>query len=102
MRIRDLKILITGGAGFVGSSLAYLYRETLPSARIVCLDNLRRRGSELNVRILKQRGISFVHSAYVTYECFSGALRGWVPLASVQRSFEIHAKALKEFAELAG
>jgi len=54
-------ILITGGAGFVGSSLAYKFRQTYPKLKIICLDNLKRRGSEINVPKLKLSGIDFIH-----------------------------------------
>ncbi len=58
----DMKsVLITGGCGFVGSSLALLCKERRPDSRIVCLDNLRRRGSELNIPRLKAAGIEFLH-----------------------------------------
>ncbi len=56
-----MRILITGGAGFVGSSLARAFKEDNPKAQIVVFDNLKRRGSELNLPIIKQRGIHFVH-----------------------------------------
>ncbi len=55
------ELLILGGAGFVGSSLALGLKENYPSWKIVCFDNLRRRGSELNLARLKQAGIDFVH-----------------------------------------
>lgn len=55
------KILITGGCGFVGSSLAILLKETYPNAEIVAFDNLKRRGSELNIPRLKDLGIDFIH-----------------------------------------
>lgn len=55
------RILITGGAGFVGSSLALLFKRHYPNLAVVCLDNLSRRGSELNLPRLKKHGISFVH-----------------------------------------
>ena len=55
------KILITGGAGFVGSSLALGLKELHPDWHIICLDNLKRRGSELNLARLKALGIEFVH-----------------------------------------
>lgn len=54
-------ILITGGAGFVGSNLAILIKEKYPGYRVVCLDNLKRRGSELNLPRIFANGIEFVH-----------------------------------------
>lgn len=44
-----MTILITGGAGFVGSSLAIYLKDKYPAYDIVVLDNLKRRGSELNL-----------------------------------------------------
>ena len=54
-------ILITGGCGFAGSNLALFLKRDYPSARIVAFDNLRRRGSELNIPRLLQAGIEFIH-----------------------------------------
>ncbi len=56
-----MKILITGGAGFVGSNLALMLQEKYPSYTIFCLDNLKRRGSELNLRRFSEAGIRFIH-----------------------------------------
>jgi CDP-paratose 2-epimerase len=53
-------ILITGGAGFVGSSLALQLKNHFPQTRVVSLDNLYRRGSELNLPRLQAAGIEFV------------------------------------------
>jgi CDP-paratose 2-epimerase len=55
------KILITGGAGFVGSNLAMKLKEKYPETQISVLDNLKRRGSELNLPRLKNAGINFIH-----------------------------------------
>lgn len=55
------RFLITGGAGFVGSNVAVALRSRFPRASVVCLDNLRRRGSEINVLRLQKSGIEFAH-----------------------------------------
>lgn len=54
------KILITGGAGFVGANLALHLRRGFPDAKIYALDNLTRNGSELNLTRLKNANINFV------------------------------------------
>jgi CDP-paratose 2-epimerase len=54
-------VLITGGAGFVGSSLALALRRQFPGLNIVALDNLHRRGSELNLPRLAAGDIRFIH-----------------------------------------
>jgi CDP-paratose 2-epimerase len=56
-----MRILITGGAGFIGSSLGLALRTRRPDWEIVALDNLYRRGSELNLPRLKAAGVEFVH-----------------------------------------
>jgi CDP-paratose 2-epimerase len=54
-------ILVTGGAGFVGSNLALKLKQDYPSVNITVLDNLKRRGSELSLKRLKAAGIEFIH-----------------------------------------
>lgn len=54
-------ILVTGGAGFVGSCLAMGMKARYGDARVISLDNLRRRGSELNLPRLKAAGVEFLH-----------------------------------------
>lgn len=56
-----MKILITGGAGFVGSSLALHFKSKFPNSKVVAFDNLKRRGSELNLPKFLEQGIEFVH-----------------------------------------
>jgi CDP-paratose 2-epimerase len=55
-----MRILITGGAGFVGSNLAVMFAAT-PGAAVIAFDNLRRRGSELALPRLRDAGVAFVH-----------------------------------------
>jgi CDP-paratose 2-epimerase len=54
-------ILITGGAGFVGSNLACMLKERFPERNVTAFDNLKRRGSEINATRLNEDGVKFVH-----------------------------------------
>jgi CDP-paratose 2-epimerase len=56
------RVLITGGAGLVGSSLASRFREKYPIAEVLCLDNLYRKGSELNRRRVEAAGVTFIYA----------------------------------------
>jgi len=53
-------ILITGGCGFIGSNLAVSLKAKYPSSKIISLDNLIRKGSELNVDRLQNNKIEFI------------------------------------------
>lgn len=55
------RVLITGGAGFVGSTLALGLKSHRPDWEVIAFDNLKRRGSELNIPRLRQAGVTFVH-----------------------------------------
>lgn len=54
-------LLVTGGAGFIGSNLAVAFKKRYPALNVMALDNLKRRGSELNLPRLKDAGVGFVH-----------------------------------------
>jgi CDP-paratose 2-epimerase len=54
-------VLVTGGAGFVGSNLSIALSARHPDWSVLALDNLRRRGSELNLPRLRQAGVEFIH-----------------------------------------
>ncbi len=54
-------ILITGGAGFVGGNIAVALKNKYPRLKIIVMDNLKRRGSEIQLARLKAKGIGFVH-----------------------------------------
>ena len=53
-----MKILITGGCGFVGSNIGFYLKKKLKNVKISSLDNLIRRGSEINQRRLKKININ--------------------------------------------
>jgi|TARA_B100001059_G_scaffold236250_1_gene285746 CDP-paratose 2-epimerase len=52
-----MKILITGGCGFVGSNIAIYLKKKLKIARITSIDNLTRKGSAINKNRLKNYNI---------------------------------------------
>ncbi len=54
-------VLITGGAGFIGSNLAFSLKEARPELKVLAMDNLKRRGSELNLPRLRAAGVEFSH-----------------------------------------
>jgi len=50
-----MRILITGGCGFVGSNLAIYFKENQIGTQINSLDNLSRKGSVLNLKRIKKK-----------------------------------------------
>ena len=52
-----MKILITGGCGFVGSNIAIYLKKKFSRININSLDNLSRRGSSVNLNRLKKQNI---------------------------------------------
>ena len=66
------QILITGGAGFVGSNLCIYLKKQYPQYHVIAFDNLKRRGSELNLARLKEAGVVFMHGDCRNPEDFNG------------------------------
>jgi CDP-paratose 2-epimerase len=79
-----MKILITGGAGFVGASMARLFQEQ--NCEVTAFDNLKRRGSELNLPDFRRRNIQFVH----------GDIRQPSDFDSLQGNFDVVIEASAE------
>jgi CDP-paratose 2-epimerase len=57
-----MRVLVTGGAGFVGANLCVHLAAHRPDWQITALDNLHRRGSELNLPRLEAAGVAFVRA----------------------------------------
>jgi CDP-paratose 2-epimerase len=53
-----MKILITGGCGFVGSNIAIFLKKKIKKVDIYSLDNLFRKGSRINLMRLKKHKIN--------------------------------------------
>ena len=85
-------VLITGGAGFVGSSLALAIRRVYPTTEVVAFDSLRRRGSEMNLPRLKAGGVRFVH----------GDVRNLADLAGISPAPDLILECSAEPSVLAG
>jgi len=66
-------VLVTGGAGFVGANLAICLKRDHPSWTVAALDNLHRRGSELNLSRLREKGVLFFHGDVRIMEDLEGA-----------------------------
>jgi len=56
-----MRVLVTGGAGFVGANVALGLAARHDDWRVAAFDNLSRRGSELNLPRLRRGGVEFVH-----------------------------------------
>jgi len=52
---------VTGGSGFIGANLCVTLAARHPEWELIALDNLKRRGSELNLPRLREAGVAFVH-----------------------------------------
>ncbi len=57
----------------MGSGLALRVKRERPKARVVALDNLKRRGSELNLPRLREAGVTFIHGDIRNPEDLEGA-----------------------------
>ena len=88
----SFSILITGGCGFVGSNLCLMLKHKYPDYQILAIDNLKRRGSELNVPRLKQAGIAFIHAD----------IRNTEDLAALEGHFDYIIDAAAEPSVMAG
>jgi CDP-paratose 2-epimerase len=55
-----VRVLITGGAGFVGANIGVGLASRHPDWEVIALDNLHRRGSQLNLPRLEAASVRFI------------------------------------------
>src|SRR5262245_27679791 len=87
-----MKVLITGGAGFVGGALARYFRRDASDNSVVVLDNLHRRGSEWSLDGLRSEDVKFVH----------GDIRNVADLEALDGTFDVLIEASAESSVHAG
>ena len=72
--LNGASVLVTGGAGFIGSRVATAIAREAPVAQVVALDNLRRPGAALHVSDLESAGVRFVHGDVRISDDVAGAV----------------------------
>ena len=66
------RVLVTGGAGFIGASICVALAADAEH-EVIALDNLHRRGSELNLDRLREGGVRFVDGDVRDRQALDGA-----------------------------
>jgi dTDP-glucose 4,6-dehydratase len=61
LRLAGSRILVTGGAGFIGSNFVHQFLHRFPDAHVVVLDALTYAGRRENLDGLPARSLTFVH-----------------------------------------
>ena len=70
------RLLVTGGAGFIGTNFVYLWLEQYPDSRVVVLDALTYAGTRSNLDALNDHpGFRFVHDSILNQDKIEELLR---------------------------
>ena len=85
-------ILVTGGAGFVGSHISVALAKNLERGQVTAFDNLSRAGSETNLLLLESHGVEFVR----------GDIRSAKDLAGLSRKPDLVIDCAAEPSAMAG
>ena len=70
------RVLVTGGAGFIGSNFVHRFLAAHPGAEVVVLDALTYAGRKENLHGLPDRQLTFVHGDIRDPEAVTAAMRG--------------------------
>lgn len=61
MDLRGCRVLVTGGAGFIGSNFVHRFLERFPDSHVVVLDALTYAGRRENLEGVPERSLTFLH-----------------------------------------
>ena len=76
MSFHPEKILVTGGAGFIGANFVHFWLQNHPESRLVVLDALTYAGNRANLLAVEgQKNFRFVHGDIRDYELVLGLLQ---------------------------
>ena len=70
------RVLVTGGAGFIGSNFVHRFLAAHPDAEVVVLDALTYAGRKENLHGLPDRQLTFLHGDIRDPEAVTAAMRG--------------------------
>ena len=70
------RVLVTGGAGFIGSNFVHRFLAAHPGAEVVVLDALTYAGRKENLHGLPDRQLTFLHGDIRDPEAVAAAMRG--------------------------
>jgi dTDP-glucose 4,6-dehydratase len=70
------RVLVTGGAGFIGSNFVHRFLGRFPGAEVVVLDALTYAGRKENLHGLPDRQLTFMHGDIRDPEAVAAAMRG--------------------------
>ena len=70
------RVLVTGGAGFIGSSFVHRFLQRFPEAHVVVLDALTYAGRRENLAGLPQRSLTFIHGDIRDPQAVAKAMAG--------------------------
>jgi dTDP-glucose 4,6-dehydratase len=70
------RILVTGGAGFIGSNFAHTFHARYPASHVVVLDALTYAGRRENLEGLPARALTFIHGDIRDPEAVARAMEG--------------------------
>jgi len=74
--LSSARVLVTGGAGFIGSNFVHRFHERFPAAHVVVLDALTYAGRRENLAGIPEASLTFVHGDIRDPEAVAKAMKG--------------------------